>query len=774
MNKFIFKILKIGILFLTIAYLISLDLESRFRETPSLRRIKVSLSQKAKRLQAILDDPDISRIEDESLLRGGILDELLRIDEKYEEKYKEKAASGILKIYQQVRKGDKPFKSFRGIFQGKQGFINAVIMVRDAIEREFGIDDTLAERIPPKKGWKKWLEDEEQKLNTPAQIFVVNDLIRGALKEKLYPNKKSEPHLHEWEILYRINWNGKEGDRIIKEAVPHILVDHMGLRLDESFIGRIENWEKWAKEYKLDAMLRTRFNGSGRKMLEFVYPEKFYPAEGHVWHDWDFTIFKWDTEEGDRIAKDWIRHKLFDPIHGEGWSIEGLAKRVKSWDKWAKKDMKLWMMMVRKFGSILPALKFALEEEFAEGKIEISDFNFKYGRGIAELEFPLTELRRDSSGMVRKGFGKVSYIFSKEYEGYYLAPISEDMAGLYKKRDGIYELVAEFPLKDWEGNTLSIPRAERLLREPSREYAQYLAEMEKLSVPEDKARIILRDRFGIDVNKLTRREMVRLIVYLNTRGEDGLANFLTQAGPYGITILGNVSEPLTAEVLVASLEGSDRDKVFNQYLEIHNRIKTIAKSFGLEARGIKSGKINPADIPLLGKIAPILFEEAIGASLIKANNQLMNLLQENIGNRKIVRKVILAQEKLLFLVKMLEGIGTKDLGAPILYGDGAEEYRFTFQGESVRLLLRPKESADGEAGIRFTISPHQSDEIGFRIDRTRSRFIPGLRQKVLVVDIDLSKFIEKELFEYHFELGEEHELKLAEEEIFSWLVRMVW
>ncbi|MCM8799062.1 MAG: hypothetical protein NC821_06380, partial [Candidatus Omnitrophica bacterium] len=59
-----------------------------FLSSGNLARIRCPLSAQAKELQRILDDPQINKIDDEKLLLGGILDELLRIDRKYEDLYR--------------------------------------------------------------------------------------------------------------------------------------------------------------------------------------------------------------------------------------------------------------------------------------------------------------------------------------------------------------------------------------------------------------------------------------------------------------------------------------------------------------------------------------------------------------------------------------------------------------------------------------------------------------------------------------------------------------
>ncbi|MCM8766423.1 MAG: hypothetical protein NC920_06280 [Candidatus Omnitrophica bacterium] len=414
----------------------------------NMRRIRGSLSAQAKELQRILDDPQINKIDDEKLLLGGILDELLRIDRKYEDLYRDKATPKVLEIYQRVREGKEDFRQHRGIFEGRQGLINAAIMARDAIKRLLGLytvegkyDPEFLKRIP--KSWERWLQGEDVKLKTAYILLGVNNIIREALSPELYvASQPDKPHyFHEVDIFNQIMWNTPEGERIAYEMIEHFLEDHSEFPLDTAPFSVID-WTEWCRRFNLYNMLINKFQGSAIKMLKYRYPEKFYPNEGHIWHDWDFRVGRWTPE----LIIQAIKHNIEDPIHGEGWDVNVKSKEfvnnVNSWKEWFT-SRGLRGLLQSQFGdSPVEAFKFVYPDKFDTGLWKESDFETKAGKGPAKLFHTPVKLEKPC----RKGFGYVRYNFGVDYEGFWVNKLNDYYGGLWKEEDGKLVLLYVFSL----------------------------------------------------------------------------------------------------------------------------------------------------------------------------------------------------------------------------------------------------------------------------------------------------------------------------------------
>lgn len=723
------------------------------------------------KLKSILDNPNIEKIKGTAFLVNGILDEILeKNEEKYKRLYKKKATPLVLKIYQEVRKGKKDFNSYQGIFEGKQGFINAVIMVRDAI------DEDLAGKVPPQEEWGKWLAD--QKLSGATQKFNVNNLIRKALAPELYPNKKEEPHLHVWEIITRIDWNTSEGKRIIKQAIPHILIDHMGLDWSE-VPKRIKNWGDWAKKWKVIGILSKYFGNSPRKMIKFVVPQKFKKG---ILHDWNFRIGDWKTKEGDKIAREWIRYKIFKE---EGWEVEGLADQVKSWDEWARKDTKFWTMIEKKFNdSVLRALRFGLKKEFDRGELKLGDFSgLTPGKGAADTVHPLTPLGKN----YEKSIDGVVYYFGPNYKGYLVNKYSDDYGGLYTP-DGV--MVNIFPLeKRSEVRRVNLVKKGLLWDLPKDiDPLWYIKQFkpEELEMTEKEALGILKEDYGIEPFKLSSRERNMLVVVLRKEGKETFDEFYNKAGLGGVKVLANVGDYKFALRLAGAFSGWK--KVFKNYIKISKLSKSIAPAFGREALGYENGNL-PED-----KYAnyQTLLEFGVSGILTEANNRLMKLFDEFVsqGDKEKIAKVKQAQQELLLLTKMLDSFAKGKLTRKRsqLLNHSVKEYWFEYKGEDrnydIRLITRPKEvetgrkEEHGEAAIRFHIpfGGRWRKDMAFRVDRTYDK---EREEYIVEIDIDspaLSEAYRMGGFEetHHYSLEASQQKVIAQEDIFAWLVRMFY
>ncbi|HDL09936.1 MAG TPA: hypothetical protein ENG39_01605, partial [Candidatus Omnitrophica bacterium] len=122
----------------------------------SFRRIRPQLTETLLRLQAILEDPT-GVIEDEELIKKGILDELLRINPEYAHKYEQKAKGILVKIYKEVREGKRRIFP-RGLWQGEQGKINAKVIIRYVVEEVEGW--SLPDLPKMRSNWGNWFHKE--------------------------------------------------------------------------------------------------------------------------------------------------------------------------------------------------------------------------------------------------------------------------------------------------------------------------------------------------------------------------------------------------------------------------------------------------------------------------------------------------------------------------------------------------------------------------------------------------------------------------------------
>jgi len=140
----------------------------------SFRRVRPQLTETQLRLQAILEDPT-GVIEDEELIKKGILDELLRINPEYAHKYEEKAKGILIKIYEEVVKGER--RRFpRGLWEGEQGKINAKVIIRYLVEEVEGW--SLPDLPGMRSNWANWFREIKlggmlvQKFNnSPLEAF---------------------------------------------------------------------------------------------------------------------------------------------------------------------------------------------------------------------------------------------------------------------------------------------------------------------------------------------------------------------------------------------------------------------------------------------------------------------------------------------------------------------------------------------------------------------------------------------------------------------------
>ncbi|MCM8779137.1 MAG: hypothetical protein NC834_05105 [Candidatus Omnitrophica bacterium] len=780
-------------------------------ENHSLRRIKNPLSSEARELQRILDDEKITEIKDEKLLLGGILDELLRIDRKYEDLYWDKATPKILEIYQRVRTGGEDFRKYHGIFQGEQGLLNGAIMARDSIIRFLKLytpdgkyDPDFLKRVP--ESWQKWLDTDEVKLSG-AQTHGTNDLIRRALKPELYlASQPEKPHyFHEWDILMINKWDSEEGDRIAREAIEHILEDHMEFPLDEAPF-RISNWSKWAVEHNVNGMLQRKFNNSGRKMLEFLYPKKFYPEEGHIWHEWDFQPEEW-TED---LIIQAVKHNVEDSEHGEGWDVNDpeFAKNVSSWHKWFKERLGGLIDNRRFSNSPVAVFKFVYPEKFASGLWKESDFRLKAGTGAAKLFHYPVKLKRDDWGKVRKGFGRVAYSFDANYEGFWVNKLNDNYGGLWREEDGRLILINTFQLIKHPGpGTLSLTREEtKSLFQPVPEKLKNIFDRlarrvdTTLYEPFDKEQIekALQALVPLGITEpmrqLTLSEQTALLEILTQ--PDGLAilgRYLSYFGDKlsAIKVLASQADPKATVSLIEAFPGWEQ--VFLKYTEIDALAKEASKVFGTQAMRLKGSehkyktlreeeKIDPWQIREFKAAALEILETGVIDAIEKANAQIMELLVEYKDNSGQLKKVLDLQGRLKELAQMLNDFS---LGKLRFVREGmipnGQEVWFGWKNsrgveKPVRLVLRRIGNSDGEAAIRFSIDPSYrsgpqglEEYAGLRIDR---RYDDKLKKYHLTIDIDFKEF--RSIYEHHYPLLTQHQLYLAEEKLFSWLVQMVW
>lgn len=654
----------------------------------------LSADELRRMLKEQLDDPAVTEITDERLLVGGLLDTLLAESPEYEERYRMKARSTVLDIYQMacMQKGHTPV----GFWESEQGLMNAGMILRPMIAWQgWAVDRKIFEKFTA-----KWLHQE--RMRNQVVNHGLYRLMISSYPEYLFDLKRPNAfHLHWWDVQ-RCFWTESK----IREAVRHTVHFHMpwGLSLRE-LVARFH--VTFLREENLYGIVSNahgmvQFHGNAYRLFVFVFPEYVFdsahPDRPHV-HDWDAPCA---THWSDDYVREAVRHMV---KYHTNWKENELAHKVTI--PWLR-EIKLQGMITQKFrSSPFRLLQFVYPELFEQGILSEENFRqINFGIGAARFRHLLRAIPKNRKHAVT--VGKVRYAFP-DFGGYLMHKLSGEYGALYtpdKQLIGVFRWNTDPNLK-----YISIRQAdvEPVPPELTR-LRPHLALAEVVRVLADEARIV--------VHALPLKDQAALTEALNTVQQAQVVDYLKLTGETGLRAMADTE---FYAALVHIHESFDPVS-FRQVLANYNVINTkLPETSALFIRRVTTVPQKALDT----------FRAEIHAILFDASDRIVNTLskaltyQDQNARNDLIGDVLQAQRDLLAMIEALDAFGRGTLRSirRHRYQDGTQEIHYTRTAMDVYLILRPRGNPRGQARIGFRIVPQLpadnglSHELYLRLDR---------------------------------------------------------